>query len=190
MRAGISDGYLSDVEHGCPAVTSDFLVRIAFLGVSVESLFSDSILTSTGIGTPAVASGACKVENAAGRRFASLNRTLTRRILAVPAAAEPDLARDRRRCRLAATRPSACRSRYGARHASRWAANWQPWQWRSCRQEAEHFQTRPGGYFHGMVAKAKTGELNLERTGVGLAPGRGAEATRAGQGRGLGPPPA
>jgi replication initiation protein RepC len=31
-------------------------------------------------------------------------------------------------------------------------------------KEAEHFRTSPGGYFHGMVAKAKTGELHLERT--------------------------
>ena len=31
-------------------------------------------------------------------------------------------------------------------------------------KEAEHFQTSPGGYFHGMVAKAKAGELHLERT--------------------------
>lgn len=31
-------------------------------------------------------------------------------------------------------------------------------------KEAEHFRTTPGGYFHGMVAKAKTGELHLERT--------------------------
>jgi replication initiation protein RepC len=29
---------------------------------------------------------------------------------------------------------------------------------------AEHFRSTPGGYFHGMVAKAKTGELNLGRT--------------------------
>lgn len=29
---------------------------------------------------------------------------------------------------------------------------------------AEHFRTTPGGYFHGMVAKAKAGELNLDRT--------------------------
>ena len=47
-RAGVSDGYLSDVELGRPAVSSDFLVRVAyFLGVSVESLFSYTILTST-----------------------------------------------------------------------------------------------------------------------------------------------
>jgi ribosome-binding protein aMBF1 (putative translation factor) len=40
-RAGISDGYLSDVELGRPAVTSDFLVRVAYyLRVSVESLLS------------------------------------------------------------------------------------------------------------------------------------------------------
>ena len=29
---------------------------------------------------------------------------------------------------------------------------------------AEHFRTTPGGYFHGMVAKAKTGDLHLNRT--------------------------
>jgi hypothetical protein len=33
---------------------------------------------------------------------------------------------------------------------------------------AEHFRSTPGGYFHGMVAKAKTGELNLARTIWGL----------------------
>ena len=31
-------------------------------------------------------------------------------------------------------------------------------------KEAEHFRTSPGGYFHGMVAKANAGELHLERT--------------------------
>jgi len=31
-----------------------------------------------------------------------------------------------------------------------------------------HFQSSPGGYFHGMVAKAKAGELNLARTIWGL----------------------
>jgi replication initiation protein RepC len=38
---------------------------------------------------------------------------------------------------------------------------------------AEHFRTSPGGYFHGMVAKA--GELNLVRTIWGL---RQAKAAR------------
>jgi replication initiation protein RepC len=33
---------------------------------------------------------------------------------------------------------------------------------------AEHFRSTPGGYFHGMLAKAKTGELNLARTIWGL----------------------
>jgi replication initiation protein RepC len=33
---------------------------------------------------------------------------------------------------------------------------------------AGHFRTSPGGYFHGMVAKAKAGELNLARTIWGL----------------------
>jgi hypothetical protein len=33
---------------------------------------------------------------------------------------------------------------------------------------AEHFRSTPGGYFHGRVAKAKDGELNLTRTVWGL----------------------
>jgi len=45
---------------------------------------------------------------------------------------------------------------------------------------AEHFRSSPGGYFHGMVAKAKTGELNLARTIWGLRDGG---RRRAGQGR-------
>jgi replication initiation protein RepC len=43
---------------------------------------------------------------------------------------------------------------------------------------AGHFRTSPGGYFHGMVAKAKAGELNLARTIWGL---RGADR-RGGEG--------
>src|SRR5207248_9916704 len=31
-------------------------------------------------------------------------------------------------------------------------------------KEPEHFRTSPGGYFNGMVAKARAGELYLERT--------------------------
>jgi len=31
-------------------------------------------------------------------------------------------------------------------------------------KDPEHFRTSPGGYFHGMVAKAKAGDLHLERT--------------------------
>jgi replication initiation protein RepC len=33
---------------------------------------------------------------------------------------------------------------------------------------ASYFTTTPGGYFHGMVMKAKKGELNLDRTVWGL----------------------
>jgi replication initiation protein RepC len=33
---------------------------------------------------------------------------------------------------------------------------------------ADHFTTSPGGYFHGMVAKAKAGKLNLDRTVWGM----------------------
>jgi replication initiation protein RepC len=43
-------------------------------------------------------------------------------------------------------------------------------------KEPGHFRTTPGGYFHGMVQKAKAGELHLERTIWALrhaaAPGR------------------
>lgn len=39
----------------------------------------------------------------------------------------------------------------------------------------EHFRTSPGGYFHGMVAKAKAGELHLGRTVWAL---RGAAAPK------------
>ena len=39
---------------------------------------------------------------------------------------------------------------------------------------AEHFRTSPGGYFHGMVAKA--GELNLVRTIWGLRQAKAAKA--------------
>jgi hypothetical protein len=31
-------------------------------------------------------------------------------------------------------------------------------------KDPDYFRTTPGGYFHGMVAKAKAGELNLDRT--------------------------
>ncbi|MBV8399450.1 MAG: hypothetical protein JOZ17_12030 [Acetobacteraceae bacterium] len=45
---------------------------------------------------------------------------------------------------------------------------------------AEHFRTSPGGYFHGMVAKAKAGELNLVRTIWGLRQAKAAKE-RAGR---------
>jgi replication initiation protein RepC len=44
---------------------------------------------------------------------------------------------------------------------------------------AGHFRSSPGGYFHGMVAKAKAGELNLARTIWGLR----ARDRHAGEGR-------
>jgi replication initiation protein RepC len=31
-------------------------------------------------------------------------------------------------------------------------------------KDEEHFRTSPGGYFHGMVDKAKAGELHLDRS--------------------------
>lgn len=31
-------------------------------------------------------------------------------------------------------------------------------------KDPEHFRTTPGGYFRGMIVKAKAGELNLDRT--------------------------
>ena len=52
-------------------------------------------------------------------------------------------------------------------------------------KDPEHFRTTPGGYFHGMVQKAKAGELHLERTVWALRraaePATGA-AKRAGEG--------
>jgi replication initiation protein RepC len=35
-------------------------------------------------------------------------------------------------------------------------------------KDPEHFRTTPGGYFHGMVTKAKAGALNLDRTLWGM----------------------
>jgi replication initiation protein RepC len=52
-------------------------------------------------------------------------------------------------------------------------------------KEAEHFQTSPGGYFHGMVTKAKAGELHLERTVWALRRASAPEHSRAGRGEGL-----
>jgi replication initiation protein RepC len=43
---------------------------------------------------------------------------------------------------------------------------------------AEHFRSTPGGYFHGMVAKAKAGELNLARTVWGLRQGAASKSRR------------
>jgi replication initiation protein RepC len=47
-------------------------------------------------------------------------------------------------------------------------------------KDAEHFRTSPGGYFHGMVAKARAGELHLERTVWALR--RAAQPEQAGRG--------
>jgi replication initiation protein RepC len=54
-------------------------------------------------------------------------------------------------------------------------------------KDPEHFRTTPGGYFHGMVQKAKAGELYLERTVWALRrAAQPAHAPRRGQGRGIG----
>jgi replication initiation protein RepC len=44
---------------------------------------------------------------------------------------------------------------------------------------AEHFRSTPGGYFHGMVVKAKTGQLNLTRTIWAMR--QGVVATKSGK---------
>jgi replication initiation protein RepC len=55
-------------------------------------------------------------------------------------------------------------------------------------KDPEHFRTTPGGYFHGMVQKAKTGELHLERTVWALRrAAQPIQAPRSGQGRGSQP---
>jgi replication initiation protein RepC len=52
-------------------------------------------------------------------------------------------------------------------------------------KDEEHFRTSPGGYFHGMVDKAKTGELHLERTVWALRRASDPEhRERAGRGEG------
>jgi replication initiation protein RepC len=51
-------------------------------------------------------------------------------------------------------------------------------------KEAEHFRSSPGGYFHGMVAKAKAGEFHLERTVWALRRASEPEHQRAGRGGG------
>jgi replication initiation protein RepC len=48
---------------------------------------------------------------------------------------------------------------------------------------ADHFKSSPGGYFHGMVSKAKSGELNLARTVWGLR----SNDRKTGQGRAMAP---
>jgi replication initiation protein RepC len=52
---------------------------------------------------------------------------------------------------------------------------------------AEHFRSTPGGYFHGMVAKAKTGELNLARTIWGLRHAGSPKSQRPGRAREMRP---
>src|SRR5438128_6380075 len=52
-------------------------------------------------------------------------------------------------------------------------------------KDPEHFRTTPGGYFHGMVQKAKAGELHLERTVWALRRvAEPAQAPRSGAGEG------
>jgi replication initiation protein RepC len=53
-------------------------------------------------------------------------------------------------------------------------------------KDEEHFPTSPGGYFHGMVDKAKTGELHLDRSVWALRRAtQPISARRSGQGTGL-----
>ena len=55
-------------------------------------------------------------------------------------------------------------------------------------KDPDHFRTTPGGYFHGMVQKAKAGELHLERT-VWALRRAGQPETRREVGQGRGPRP-
>lgn len=51
-------------------------------------------------------------------------------------------------------------------------------------KDPDHFRTTPGGYFHGMVAKAKAGELHLERTVWAMRRAMTPEENRRGGGGG------
>ena len=58
-------------------------------------------------------------------------------------------------------------------------------------KDPAHFRTTAGGYFHGMVTKAKAGHLNLDRTLWGMRKANeprstgkaGSARSRAGEGR-------
>jgi replication initiation protein RepC len=56
-------------------------------------------------------------------------------------------------------------------------------------KDPEHFRTTPGGYFHGMVQKAKAGELHLERTVWAMRRAAQPNGTRLGAYRGPDPAP-
>ncbi|MEA2739087.1 MAG: replication initiation protein RepC, partial [Acetobacteraceae bacterium] len=49
---------------------------------------------------------------------------------------------------------------------------------------AGHFRSTPGGYFHGMVAKAKAGQLNLARTVWGIRQAAMSQSRRGSSRRG------
>jgi replication initiation protein RepC len=53
-------------------------------------------------------------------------------------------------------------------------------------KDPEHFTASPGGYFHGMVAKARAGELFLERTVWALRRASQPETPRGRAGEGAG----
>jgi Trehalase len=59
---------------------------------------------------------------------------------------------------------STCPSRCGVRPAWPWGVCRRRSRWPYLAKDPAHFRTTPGGYFHGMVAKAKAGELNLDCT--------------------------
>lgn len=52
-------------------------------------------------------------------------------------------------------------------------------------QEPEHLRTIPGGYFHGIVRKAKAGELHFERIRRALRRAAQVQKPRSGPERGL-----
>ena len=73
---------------------------------------------------------------------------------------------------------STYRNRSGARPASPWDVNRRRSPSPSSRPRIRRISGRPpGGYFHGMVTKAKAGELNLDRTLWAMRRARRAEAS-------------
>jgi hypothetical protein len=127
----------------------------------------------------------------AGEEWASLirdSRNLTQALRRVERPEElalgvESLARHRQRCRLAARRARVSKSLWGDACQAMGREKAAIAIAIVSAKPAEHFRSTPGGYFHGIVAKVKTGELNLGRTIWGLRQAAAANPGAFGRGR-------